>query len=49
EGLFTKCGWTPFEGMRVKGKVIRTVLRGQTVFENGKIVGEPSGKVVYPT
>lgn len=48
EGLFTKCGWTPFEGLRVKGKVIRTVIRGKTVFENGKIIGDPIGETIFP-
>lgn len=48
EGLFTKCGWTPFEGLRVKGKVIRTVIRGNTVFENGKIIGDPIGETIFP-
>ena len=33
----TRCGWTPFEGWRVKGKVRKVVLRGKTVFEEGKI------------
>ena len=37
---FTHCGWTPFEGFRLKGKVIRTVLRGKTVFENGTILAD---------
>lgn len=48
DALFTKCGWTPFEGLRVKGKVKKVVLRGQTVFEDGEIVGEASGKVIFP-
>jgi carbamoyl-phosphate synthase/aspartate carbamoyltransferase/dihydroorotase len=38
---FTRCGWTPFEGWRVKGKVRKVVLRGQTAFEDGKILIEP--------
>jgi len=33
EGLNTKCGWTPFAGMPVRGRVQRVVLRGKTVFE----------------
>lgn len=49
EGLFTKAGWTPFAGMKIKGRVLKTVVRGTTVFENGKIVGEPEGKIIYPT
>jgi carbamoyl-phosphate synthase/aspartate carbamoyltransferase/dihydroorotase len=38
---FSKSKWTPFEGWWVKGKIKRVVLRGQTVFENGKILVEP--------
>jgi carbamoyl-phosphate synthase/aspartate carbamoyltransferase/dihydroorotase len=38
---FTRCGWTPFEGWKVKGKVKKVVLRGQTAFENGKVLAQP--------
>jgi carbamoyl-phosphate synthase/aspartate carbamoyltransferase/dihydroorotase len=38
---FTRCGWTPFEGWQVKGRVRRVVLRGKTAFEDGKILVEP--------
>ncbi len=45
--LFTKCGWSPFNGWSVKGKITRVVLRGKTVFENGKIIATPgSGKIL---
>jgi dihydroorotase-like cyclic amidohydrolase len=37
---FTRCGWTPFEGWKVKGKVRTVILRGQTAFEDGKILAE---------
>src|SRR5215204_2501129 len=37
---FTRCGWTPFEGWQVKGKVRKVVLRGKTAFEDGKILVE---------
>ncbi|HRQ32607.1 MAG TPA: amidohydrolase family protein [Anaerolineales bacterium] len=37
---FTRCGWTPFEGWKVKGRVRRVVLRGKTAFEDGKILAE---------
>lgn len=42
EEQFTRCGWTPFEGWQVKGKVRKVVLRGQTAFEDGKILVETS-------
>ena len=34
-GLYTKCRWTPFAGMTVRGRVRRVVLRGKMVFEDG--------------
>ncbi|MCJ7432609.1 MAG: amidohydrolase family protein [Anaerolineales bacterium] len=37
---FTHCGWTPFEGWQVKGKVTRVVLRGREAFKDGKILVE---------
>ncbi len=40
ENQFTRCGWTPFEGWMVKGKVRKVVLRGKTAFEDGKILVE---------
>lgn len=47
--LFTKCGWSPFNGREVKGKITRVTLRGKTVFENGKILAHPgSGNIVTP-
>ncbi len=50
EDLKTKCGWSPFQGKRAKGKVKRVFLRGQKVFENGQISAEKgSGKIIYPT
>lgn len=40
ENLFTRCGWTPFEGWKVRGRVRKVVLRGQTAYEDGKILAE---------
>jgi dihydropyrimidinase/allantoinase len=34
---------TPFEGVQLKGCPVRTILRGQTAFLNGNIVGTPKG------
>ena len=39
---FTRCGWTPFEGWKVRGKVRKVVLRGKTAFEDGRILA-PAG------
>jgi len=48
KNLFTKCGWTPFVGLEGKGKVQKVVLRGQTIFENDKFIGNPQGQVIFP-
>jgi carbamoyl-phosphate synthase/aspartate carbamoyltransferase/dihydroorotase len=37
---FSRCGWTPFEGWKVRGKIRKVVLRGTTAFEDGKILVE---------
>ena len=39
--------YTPFEGYNMDCAVTRTILRGETVFENGRIVGEPRGRYLH--
>ncbi len=47
--LHTKCGWSPFDGRKVKGKVVRVFIRGKKVFENGKILAKPgAGQIIKP-
>ncbi|OGE24932.1 hypothetical protein A3C26_00290 [Candidatus Daviesbacteria bacterium RIFCSPHIGHO2_02_FULL_39_12] len=46
--LYTKCSWTPFEGMKVIGKIKRVVLRGNLVYDNGQVSDPPKGQVIYP-
>ena len=41
EDTYTKCGWTPYAGRTVKGIPICTILRGQVVMEEGKVLGQP--------
>ncbi len=36
----TRCGWTPFEGWKVKGRVTRVVLRSVDAFKDGKVLAE---------
>jgi len=38
QAQFSRCGWTPFEGWKVNGRIHKVVLRGQTAFEDGKIL-----------
>lgn len=39
--LHSRCGWTPFEGRQVRGRVQRVVLRGQEVFKDGQVLSSP--------
>jgi dihydroorotase len=41
EGLHTKCGWSPFSGMPVRGKVESVQLRGLPIFTEGSIIHSP--------
>jgi carbamoyl-phosphate synthase/aspartate carbamoyltransferase/dihydroorotase len=38
---FTRSAWTPFEGLPVRGRVSRVILRGQPAYEDGKILAAP--------
>jgi allantoinase len=41
---------SPFAGRPLRGRVIRTILRGTTVFRDGRIVArEPLGRLLTPT
>jgi carbamoyl-phosphate synthase/aspartate carbamoyltransferase/dihydroorotase len=47
EGLQTKCGWSPFSGMEVQGRVRRVVLRNREVFREGQLMAQPGvGKLL---
>lgn len=39
--LYTKCGWSPYEGWTFTAKPVLTVLRGDVVMESGNVVAEP--------
>jgi carbamoyl-phosphate synthase/aspartate carbamoyltransferase/dihydroorotase len=47
EGMMSKCGWTPFAGWPVAGRVQRVVLRGQVVVEDGVVTAVPGTGHVY--
>jgi allantoinase len=37
---------TPYDGMRMRGRVLATYLRGQLVYRTGEIVGPPVGRLL---
>lgn len=47
-GMRTRCGWTPFAGRTVKGRVDKVVLRGETVFDGERVLATPgTGRVLF--
>ena len=40
EDQITACGWTPYDGYKVKGASILSVVRGSVIMEDGEVVGE---------
>lgn len=41
DNLQTKCGWSPFAGQTVFGKVTKVYLRGELAYDNGTVVATP--------
>jgi dihydroorotase len=41
--IASRCGWTPYAGMRVHGWPIATVIRGNVVARDGEVLGDPLG------
>ena len=42
----SKCGWTPYENSKLKGKNTMTIVNGKIIYENGKINDIPKGKEI---
>ncbi|MDQ3546497.1 MAG: allantoinase, partial [Verrucomicrobiota bacterium] len=39
---------TPYLGRKLRGRVVQTMLRGQTIFKNGHFVGTGRGRFLHP-
>jgi allantoinase len=48
EDLFYRHKISPFVGRTFRGRVVRTILRGKTVFRDGEVVAEPVGRLIKP-
>jgi dihydroorotase len=46
DSLYSKCGWSPFEGRVLSGEIRQVFLGGNLAFEAGQVLAEPgAGKV----
>ena len=39
---------SPYIGRELTARVVHTIVRGQTVYADGELVGEPCGRLVTP-
>ena len=39
--ILSKCGWTPYDGMKIKGVADTVLLRGEVVVKEGKVLSQP--------
>jgi allantoinase len=46
EDLLDRHRLSPFAGRALRGRVVRTILRGRTIAIDGRVVGPPAGRVV---
>ena len=47
---FSRAGWTPFAGHRLRGRIERVIFRGAVAVEGGRVLAAPgTGQVILPT
>ncbi len=48
QDLLTKCGWSPFDGVEVPGRVTKVTLHGSVAYENGTVIAQPGSGRILP-
>ena len=46
EWIASKSGWTPYNGLKIRGLPVFTVVNGTIVMQNSEIISSPIGKPV---
>lgn len=44
DNILYKCGWSPFEGTTFKSQVTQTILNGQLVYDESKVLNHKAGR-----
>ncbi|MCU1492837.1 MAG: dihydroorotase [Acidimicrobiaceae bacterium] len=39
--VLSRCGWTPYDGRECSVRIVSTLQRGEFIYRDGKVVGEP--------
>jgi allantoinase len=49
KSLHSTAGWSPYHGRPIKGRISRTILRGETIYNGETIIAQPGyGQFVPP-
>jgi allantoinase len=46
--LFSRHRLSPYLGRTLTARVVATILRGQTIYRDGRLIGEPRGRFIRP-
>jgi len=46
--MHSSARWTPYEGLTVQGKVVRTILRGKVIYDGKEIMAQPGSGQFIP-
>jgi allantoinase len=46
EDLLYRNPFSVHEGQAIRGRTVRTIVRGRTVFAGGRVIGEPAGRFI---
>jgi dihydroorotase len=44
--IVSPCGWTPFDGMDIRGWPVGVIVRGRTVMREDDVLGSPIGQLI---
>ncbi|MBI2522233.1 MAG: dihydroorotase [Bdellovibrio sp.] len=47
--MASRCGHTPYDGMKLKGKVCMTILKGNVIMQDGVLANKPMGEILDRT
>ena len=46
EDIASKSGWSPYNGMKLKGSAFACIINGSIKMIDGKIIDKPNGKII---
>lgn len=44
--VLSRCKWTPYHGMMLRGKIMKTIINGAVVYDDGVCIAEKQGRCI---